>query len=58
MDLVKQGLGENMILAGGETCMGFFLDGDDAQQPVIMGLLPKYNKVKNVKIIIKKLIIK
>ena len=43
----QAGLGENMILAGGETCMGFFLDGDDAQQPVIMGLLPKYNKVKD-----------
>ena len=41
----QAGLGEHMILAGGETCMGFFLDGDDAQQPVIMGLLPKYNKV-------------
>ena len=40
-------LGENMILTGGETCIGFFLDGDDAQQPVIMGLLPKYNKVED-----------
>ena len=43
----QAGLGENMILAGGETCMGFFLDGDDAQQPVIMGLLPKFNKVED-----------
>ncbi len=43
----QAGLGEHMILAGGETCMGFFLDGDDAQQPVIMGLLPKYNKVED-----------
>ena len=40
-------LGENVILTGGETCIGFFLDGDDAQQPVIMGLLPKYNKVED-----------
>ena len=43
----QAGLGENMILAGGETCMGFFLDGEDAQQPVIMGLLPKFTSVKN-----------
>ena len=43
----QAGLGENMILAGGETCMGFFLDGDDAQQPVIMGLLPKFNRVQD-----------
>ena len=34
-------LSETMILAGGEVCVGFFLDGDDAQQPVIMGLLSK-----------------
>ena len=27
--------------------MRFFFDGDDAQQPVIMGLLPKSNKVKD-----------
>jgi len=39
-------LSETMILAGGETCIGFFLDGEDAQQPVIMGLLPKFNKVE------------
>ena len=39
-------LGESMILAGGETCIGFFLDGEDAQQPVIVGLLPKYNRVE------------
>ena len=43
----QAGLGENMILAGGETCMGFFLDGEDAQQPVIMGLFPKFNNVKD-----------
>ena len=39
-------LSETMILTGGETCIGFFLDGEDAQQPVIMGLLPKFNRVK------------
>ena len=43
----QAGLGENMILTGGETCMGFFMDGDDAQQPVIMGLLPKFNRVED-----------
>ena len=31
--------GETMNLVGGETAVGFFLDGDDAQQPVIFGLL-------------------
>ena len=41
-------LSETMILAGGETCIGFFLDGEDAQQPVIVGLLPKYNRVEEV----------
>ena len=41
----QAGLGENMILAGGETCMGFFLDGDDAQQPVIFGTLFKQSFV-------------
>jgi len=44
----QNGLGENMILSGGETCLGFFLDGDDAQQPVIMGLLPDTNKAEKV----------
>ena len=39
-------LSETMILAGGETCIGFFLDGEDAQQPVIVGLLPKFNRVE------------
>jgi hypothetical protein len=39
-------LSETMILTGGETCIGFFLDGEDAQQPVIMGLLPKFNRVE------------
>ena len=43
----QAGLGENMILAGGETCMGFFLDGDDAQQPVIMGLLHRHADVSD-----------
>ena len=37
----QAGLGRSLTLAGGEVCVGFFLDGDDAQQPVIMGLLSK-----------------
>jgi len=31
--------GETLSLVGGETCIGFFLDGEEAQQPVIIGLL-------------------
>ena len=27
--------------------LGFFLDGEDAQQPVIFGLFPKYDDVKD-----------
>tara|TARA_Y100001970_G_scaffold117600_1_gene146214 strand:+ start:89 stop:2410 length:2322 start_codon:yes stop_codon:yes gene_type:complete len=33
------GIGETMSLQGGETAVGFFLDGEEGQQPVIMGLL-------------------
>ena len=33
------GRGETMALVGGETAIGFFLDGEEAQQPVVMGLL-------------------
>jgi hypothetical protein len=31
------GLGKTHKLIGGETVFGFFLDGDDAQQPVVIG---------------------
>ena len=41
------GLGDVMTLVGGETCVGFFLDGDEGQQPVIMGLLHRHEQVKN-----------
>ena len=41
------GYAETLNLVGGEMVMGFFLDGEDAQQPVIMGLFPKYDNVKN-----------
>jgi len=40
-------LNETLNLNGGEMVLGFFLDGEDAQQPVVMGLFPKYNNVKN-----------
>ena len=37
--------GETMSLVGGETAVGFFLDGENAQQPVIMGLLHRSGNV-------------
>lgn len=33
---------------GGETVMGFFLDGDDAQQPVIFGSLYKSSEIESI----------
>ncbi len=41
------GLGDTSVLTGGETCVGFFLDGEEAQQPVIIGLLHRSEEVKN-----------
>ena len=41
------GLGDTQVLTGGETAIGFFLDGDEAQQPVIMGLLHRTASVAN-----------
>jgi len=35
------GIGETLALKGGETAMGFFLDGEEAQQPVIMGVFDR-----------------
>ena len=35
------GAGEDMNLTGGEWVFGFFLDGEDGQQPVIIGVLDK-----------------
>ena len=40
-------VGDTIPLVGGETCLGFFLDGDEAQQPVIMGVLDRQNNVEN-----------
>jgi len=42
------GTGKTLDLKGGETCFGFFLDGDDAQQPVVFGLLHRSDGVKNL----------
>ena len=39
------GIGESMSLQGGETAVGFFLDGEEAQQPVIFGLLNRNQDV-------------
>ena len=41
------GLSKTLTLVGGEMVLGFFLDGEDAQQPVIFGLFPKYDDVKD-----------
>ena len=41
------GMGITQSLVGGETCMGFFLDGDEAQQPVVMGLINRHLDIKN-----------
>jgi hypothetical protein len=42
------GIGGTIHLTGGETCFGFFLDGDDGQQPVVIGLLYRSDGVKNL----------
>ena len=41
------GMGETMSLQGGETALGFFLDGEEAQQPVIMGLLNRNQETES-----------
>ncbi len=41
------GMGDSMTLVGGETCIGFFMDGEEAQQPVIMGLVNRHGGIKN-----------
>jgi hypothetical protein len=41
------GLGKTHKIIGGETVFGFFLDGDDAQQPVIVGTLYRNHNVEN-----------
>ena len=41
------GCGETMQYQGGEVVVGFFFDGDDAQQPVIFGTLFKQSFIKD-----------
>ena len=41
------GMGDVLSLQGGETCIGCFLDGEDGQQPFILGLINRHNGTKN-----------
>jgi len=41
------GLGKSHKLVGGETVFGFFLDGDDSQQPVVIGVIHRDKNVKS-----------
>ena len=41
------GLGSSMKYHGGEVVVGFFLDGADAQQPIIFGTLFKQSYIKD-----------
>ena len=41
------GQSKTLQLEGGETCIGFFMDGEDGQQPVIIGLLHRHANVKS-----------
>lgn len=42
------GFGTTHNLVGGETVFGFFLDGDDGQQPVIVGCIYRNESVKSI----------
>jgi len=42
------GFGKLPLLVGGESVVGFFLDGDEAQQPVVMGCFHRSPAVVNV----------
>jgi hypothetical protein len=42
------GTGKPHKIVGGETVFGFFLDGEDAQQPVISGVIYRNANVKNI----------
>lgn len=42
------GLGKRHNIVGGETVFGFFLDGDDAQQPVVVGLIYRTNQTEDL----------
>ena len=40
-------MGDTLNLSGGETAIGFFSDGEEAQQPVIIGLLHRSEEATN-----------
>ena len=40
-------MGDTLNLVGGETAIGFFSDGEEAQQPVVIGLLHRSDEAKN-----------
>lgn len=42
------GLGKRHNIIGGETAFGFFMDGDDAQQPVVIGLIYRTNQTDSL----------
>jgi hypothetical protein len=42
------GFGKTPMLVGGESVVGFFLDGDEAQQPVVMGCFHRTPAVVNI----------
>ena len=42
------GIGQLPEYQGGENVLGFFLDGDDAQQPVIIGGFARGHQVEEV----------
>lgn len=42
------GFGSTHNLVGGETVFGFFLDGDDGQQPIIVGCIYRNESVKSI----------
>jgi hypothetical protein len=44
---IQGGVGQTLRLTGGETAFGFFLDGDDGQQPVVVGCLHRNESVEN-----------
>ena len=47
MDQVKQVLQNRLRIAQGDVVIGFFLDGDDAQLPVIIGVIGNSKYVVN-----------
>jgi hypothetical protein len=42
------GFGKTPMLVGGESVVGFFLDGDEAQQPVVMGCFHRTPATVNI----------